>query len=196
MTLGGEPVVEIDIKASHLTILHGLLGLPFDPSDDPYAVEGLEPLAIGRTDLRRWAVKQWTVATLGHHRHHRKWLPTHIKAFREKINDAEPGAADKLKGLGQVYPISHVRGAMVAKHPVLKDWGNLGVSWADLMFVESEAIVSTMLGLMDHHQVPSLSVHDSLIVRSKDKDIASYCLTKKYEEMCGLMPVLETQRRP
>lgn len=34
--LDGEPVVETDISASHLCILHGLMGLPFDGVTDPY----------------------------------------------------------------------------------------------------------------------------------------------------------------
>jgi hypothetical protein len=41
MTIGGEPVGELDVTASYLTILHGLSRLPFDPSSDPYEVPGI-----------------------------------------------------------------------------------------------------------------------------------------------------------
>ncbi|MCW2349806.1 hypothetical protein [Sphingobium sp. B12D2B] len=47
--IDGEAVVEVDICASHLTILHGLLGLPFDPSQDPYALNGLP-----REEVKTW----------------------------------------------------------------------------------------------------------------------------------------------
>jgi hypothetical protein len=40
MTIDGHPVVELDLTASHLTILHALRGRAFDPSNDPYAIEG------------------------------------------------------------------------------------------------------------------------------------------------------------
>ncbi len=38
--LDGEQVIEVDISASHLCILHGLLGLQFDGTEDPYALHG------------------------------------------------------------------------------------------------------------------------------------------------------------
>src|SRR5262249_54644757 len=56
MTIDGEPVAEIDITASYLTILHARGGVPIDLSRDPYSVEGL-PRAI---------VKAWVTMTLGH----------------------------------------------------------------------------------------------------------------------------------
>jgi hypothetical protein len=188
MRIDGEPVVEIDIKASHLTILHGLLGLPFSPAaSDPYAVEGLEPLETPNTDLRRGVVKAWTVATLGHDKHHTRWPEKTIETFHKKT--------EKHLGIGQnlgsVYPIRQVQAAMEAKHPILKQWGSLGISWADLQFIESEAVMGAMLELMKSHNAPSLSVHDSLIVRSSDLEIAKDLLTRHYHERCGLRPELE-----
>ncbi len=184
MTIDGEPVVEIDIKASYLTILHGRLGKPFDPSRDPYEVDGLEPLVIEGKDLRRWVVKSWVVATLGHSSHHSRW-PDKIIADFEKLTNGAFGS------LGKAYPIRGVREAMEAKHPILKQWGSLGVSWADLMFAESDAVIRTMVELMDHHGAPSFSVHDSLIVRERDLEEAKGCLTRHYEVVCGLKPALE-----
>jgi hypothetical protein len=175
-------VVEIDIKASYLTVLHGLLRLPFDPSDDPYAVEGLKPLEVNDKDMRRWAVKAWTVATLGHHQHHVRWPDKVIEEFKETTG----------KVLRKVYPIKAVREAMEAKHPVLKDWGNLGLSWGDLMYIESMAVMDTMLELMEEYQAPSFSVHDSLLVREKDLNRAEECLKRKYKVVAGLEPALET----
>lgn len=47
--IDGEEVAEVDISAAHLTILHGLLGIPFDASADPYAFPGLD-----REEVKRW----------------------------------------------------------------------------------------------------------------------------------------------
>lgn len=54
--LDGQAVAEVDISAAHLTILHGLLGAPFDPTQDPYGLLGSD---------RREEVKLWTKKALG-----------------------------------------------------------------------------------------------------------------------------------
>jgi hypothetical protein len=188
MRIDGEPVVEIDIKASHLTILHGLLDLPFSPAaSDPYEVGELQPLKTPDTDLRRWVVKSWTVATLGHDKHHTRWPQKTIEDFHKKTRK-HLGTGQNL---GSVYPIRQVRAAMEAKHPILRQWGSLGISWADLQFIESEAVIGAMVEMMDNHNAPSLSVHDSLVVRLRDLEIAKDLLTRHYHERCGLRPELE-----
>ena len=64
------------------------------------------------------------------------------------------------------------------------------------MFTESEAVVGTMLEFMDQHQIPSLSVHDSLIVRKKDQALAEEVLKRRYEGACGIKPALEVTPGP
>src|SRR4029077_3184664 len=58
MTIHGEEVVEIDIRASYLTIYHAHYGAPLDPDPerDPYDLPGLGAEA-------RNVVKLWFVAT-------------------------------------------------------------------------------------------------------------------------------------
>lgn len=53
--IDGSEVTEVDIGASHLTVLHGLLGLSFDHARDPYGIEGTD----------REAVKEWLLWALG-----------------------------------------------------------------------------------------------------------------------------------
>ena len=57
MTINGDPVAEIDIRASYLTIFLSLHGIQL-PEDDPYELPGLGP-------EHRDAVKAWMVATFG-----------------------------------------------------------------------------------------------------------------------------------
>ncbi len=47
--LQGEKVGEVDLSASHLTVLYGLLGEAFDHTADPYAIPGQ-----ARTKVKRW----------------------------------------------------------------------------------------------------------------------------------------------
>jgi len=53
--IDGQEIAEVDISASHLTILHGLLDLPFDTSRDPYDLPGFD----------RNEVKNWLTTALG-----------------------------------------------------------------------------------------------------------------------------------
>jgi hypothetical protein len=57
MTINDEPVAEIDVRASYLTIFLALHGIQL-PEGDPYELPGLGP-------GHRNAVKQWMVATFG-----------------------------------------------------------------------------------------------------------------------------------
>ena len=55
---------------------------------------------------------------------------------------------------------------------MLADWSSGRVTWADLMFIESEIIIGTMLELMRSYSVPCFSIHDSILVKKKDQQIA------------------------
>jgi len=68
--------------------------------------------------------------------------------------------------------------------------GRTGLGWADLMFRESEVIIQTMLALVAAG-VPSLPVHDSIIVPASACTLASELLTTSFKEMTGLKPGIE-----
>jgi len=174
MTLNGEAVVEIDIRSSYLTILHGISGIPIDLSTDPYGVPGVP----------RKVVKGWLVATLGAEKPLRRWPSSQITAYREKTG----------RDLGRDHPISKVGSAMLQRFPALQMVGKPGLGWADLMFRESEVIIQTMLALVAAG-VPSLPVHDSIIVPASACTLASDLLTASFEGMTGLKPGIEINNR-
>ena len=47
-----------------------------------------------------------------------------------------------------------------------------GITWGDLMFKESCAIISAMESLRDSYNIPAYSMHDGLIVPLSARDIA------------------------
>jgi hypothetical protein len=59
------------------------------------------------------------------------------------------------------------------------------------MYLESEAVVSTMLRLRREHEIPSLSVHDSIIVPASKCEIAEAALTEEYLRVTKTKPQLE-----
>jgi hypothetical protein len=171
MTLNEEPVCEIDVKASYLTILHAKLGMPFDTSEDPYSRVGLD----------RSIVKAWTTASFGAGKPLRTW-PKDVTKDYFKEHGRKPAA---------VCRAAVIADKMLETFPAIAHMGEPGVSWADLMYAESQGIIGAMTTLMAL-RIPSLSVHDSIIVPVSDVKLASGILHDHYSHHVGAVPVLAT----
>lgn len=174
MLINGQPVVEIDINASHTRILHGLLGQRLDPSRDPYEMDGLP----------REVVKDFVTMTLGHTGFQRAWSP------RKKEEYAERGI-----DLQKAYPIAEVRQAVLDQLPLLKRWKTSPVRWADLQYVESNIIMDCMDVLAFDYDVPALPVHDSIIVPVEHQALAMEVLSICFHVHTGAMPMLKVKGR-
>jgi hypothetical protein len=168
MRINGELVKELDIRASFLTILYAQRCQSLDLSTDPYAIEGIP----------RTVVKQWVVMTLGHDKYHRSWP----KAFKDKFLDKEGVELQK------VYPIKMVREAILIKHPVIAKSQNHPTDIFGLMYLESESMVRAMLQLKRAYGIPSLTVHDSILVRECDGCAAARVLSRSFRCVCGAEP--------
>ena len=177
MTINGEPVAEIDIRASCLTLLHGLMGsasaagVAFDPKErDPYQAG----------NLSRAIVKAWIAMTIGHKSFHRRWPSPVI----EDLRDGDDGIGLKK------YPINAVQHTILSAIPILADWPKQTLSGFDLMYSESDAVIGTMIELMNEHGLPSLSVHDSLVVPIHRAQLAYSVLERQFREIAGIAPQL------
>jgi hypothetical protein len=165
LTIDGEPVAEVDVRASFITILYAMHKLDFD--GDPYVISGLG------SEGRR-AVKMFVAATIGNGAPIEKWSKKHAKDFLEDTG---------LK-LGKQWPLSLVAQAALKKHPLLRRLNEpingRKRDWSDLMWIESQAILKTMLDLKRNYKVPSYPVHDSLIVPKSKADRAVAQLNAHY----------------
>ncbi|UPK35264.1 hypothetical protein IVB18_46110 [Bradyrhizobium sp. 186] len=172
MTINGEPVAEIDLSGSYLTIFLSLHGLQLDLTEDPYLLPGLGL-------EHRGAVKQWFVGTFGNSKP--------IKRWPKDMLDGDPGLSE--------YRPAEITKAVFTKYPVLKSWGEplngRVYSWADLMWLESSVMFSAMLDLMHHHSTPSLSVHDSLIVPVSKAEVAEEALRSRFQSQQKVVPRLK-----
>lgn len=175
MTINGEPVAEIDIRASYLTIFLSLHGIQLDTKGDPYELEGLG-------EDERFAVKSWMVATFGNAKPIRRWPEEMLR---------------KSPDLKQ-HPVAAITKAALAKYPALDAWGRplkgRVHGWADLMWLESVVMVATMLDLKREYEVPSLSVHDSLIVPASKADTAAQRLARRFHGVTRVRPLLKTKK--
>src|SRR5262249_29124081 len=124
MTINGEAVCEIDIRASYLTIFHALYDDLFDPTNDPYDVAGL-----GRE--ARDVVKMWVTASFGNNAPITKWPKELVTKHREKTGET----------LGERYPASKVGERVMEAFPLLRRIGEVvggrERGWAELMYIES-----------------------------------------------------------
>ena len=173
MTINGKPVCEIDVRASYLTILHARHNVPFEVSEehDPYDIPGLS----------RFAVKSWVAIFFGSKKLPERWP----SATRDEYAEENDG-----RNLSRDVPIKKVGIKVAEKFPLLARWSDLPETWADLMWLESEAVIATMLELMEN-SVPSLPIHDSLLVPASEMKRASEVLSRHFREICGVSPVLK-----
>lgn len=191
MTIDGSPLCEIDVHASFLTIAHGLSHEPLSigPDQDLYVLEGLPPLALAGVSEEasrkalRTAVKLYAAQMWGAKKHPARWSKDAQKAFRKAA-----GLRAAKASMQHVVPIEAVRDALLDKYPLLRRWNTQPIGWATLMWIESSAVLDTMLMLIDDGAVPSLAVHDALLVPVDHCDKAVRMLQANYEARCGVVP--------
>jgi len=151
MHINGEPVIEIDVAASHLSIYMGEMGQRAPDGIDLYAINGFS----------RAAVKQYIASSFGLAKLINKW-PT--------AADAEVVAFD----------VVNVKEAVCGAIPCLVSLADSGLSWATLQFLEAEALIEAMESLHEQ-DIPAYGVHDSLIVPVTGRDAAHNALKKAWQ---------------
>jgi hypothetical protein len=186
MEINGVPVVEIDIGSSYLTIFYAWHDIQLDPTKDAY--RGI----LGHTELDRQVAKHWVNASFGNGSLLSKWTKEFVEDLKEKL------ARKDLTSQGfdpKLYPMKVIHEKVLKRHPLLEGLGEKirgrVRDWSDLMFTESEAIIRTMLILKREHGVPSLPVHDALIVPDLDQKLAQEVLSEQFRIETGAKPRLD-----
>ncbi len=175
LKIDGEPVAEVDITASHFTLICLVASMsdgrviPVDSNDDPYRIKGI-PRAV---------VKQWIVAYSAKLKPLTRWSTDSVGKLREKhINLAD-------------YPVKDVGKAIVSKYPFLEALSSANVTWGYLQRREADAIIMTMHRLSQEHDVPAYPVHDSLIVKRSDVSLVKRIMKESFESEIGFTPLLK-----
>lgn len=172
ITINGTAICELDIRASHVTILAGLGHIP--PFEgDPYELPHGPPRPV---------VKRWVNMTLSHGKRHARWPRSAVDDLKK--NDGVDLAA---------YPLKETADTILGRLPILKEDGSpsVAVGWGELQFLESEVILASMEALAFEYDVPALPVHDSLIVPEEARELAKRVLNKTFTGAFGITPVIE-----
>ena len=181
LRIDGEPCVELDVRASHLTIIHGLANVPLPAGGDPYAVvEGVP----------RQVVKAWVSLRIGQGRSPSHW-------GREIAEDLLRKHGIQL-GL---YDIKAISSAIRAAMPFLgRELPNfLGVTEQPklcshvLMGIEARALSRAMLALAGEG-ILGLPLHDALLVQEQHADQATKAIQASYQVEAGIIPLVRVKR--
>jgi hypothetical protein len=183
LRLDGEPVSEIDISASFLTIFYAAHGKRIEMNDAYSDI-------VGPDALDRAIVKYWVNASFGNRSLITRWSADLKKAFAKRYR--ENGWTIDI----EKYSVRSVREKTLAFHPLLAQWGtktapNIPWSYGHLMFSESRVIISSMLRLAREHNIPAAPVHDSLLVPRSKEVIAYQILDEQFTKIIGVVPKLK-----
>ena len=174
MLIDGDRTVEIDVRASYLTIFHAMHNITLDVQNDPYEFP----------KIHRDIVKLWMVIAFGAGKPPMRWSTKAAQYFRDNINPS--------KAIGDVYNLrTLVTPTITAKFPVLNKLNKGGIDCFDLMNRESNAMVASMLRLLRSHKIPSYSVHDCLIVKKQDQELAKRVFGEEYFKATNAVPWLK-----
>jgi hypothetical protein len=177
-----EPVCEIDIKASFLFLASRLMGHKRPLSTDPY-----KDIPFVQRDIELRGLAKILVSSL-------LSKPERPQQFPKSDLKDDNGNTIPLK---KYYKIPKREGVscyiddILKAYPFLKDLqGHAG----QLMFLESQLIVKTMLRLLDQPTpIVAYPVHDCLICKESDKEIVVKILREVFLDQLGAEPSLEVK---
>jgi hypothetical protein len=153
LTINGEAVAEVDVRASHLSIMHGLLGLQL-PDGDPYEFP----------EVPRSVAKAWITATLGKGTAVTKWAikaaKDHPKLLRHDPREVGAVICDR-------FPFLRRPAEAVAKAAGLDKLAHIGTPARllthRLMSIEAQALTGAMEYVKGSGAL-ALPTHDGLLV--------------------------------
>ncbi len=174
--INSEPVVELDIRASFLSIFLALTGSKVLPDGDPYSVGGLsrdvvkagitQSFATGKL-LRRWSDRSPAEA--------RRVSP---EAVRAAVVSAYPAFGQPLT---DILPMD-----LRARLPLDRHGWAVGQY---LTFREGE-VVASVAGHLAAQGTPSLPIHDGLIVPASAAKSTKDEMQKAFKVLIGVEPLV------
>ena len=176
--INGEATAEVDISASHLTILHGLMKVALPKGKDPYTIPGLD----------RDPVKRFVTTTMGSGKIPVRWPADAVTDYAEEFKESP--RQDYTGNLRKDYPFRTVRDRVLTHIPLLKEIASYPYGWAELQYAEANILIAAMKVLMEEG-IPSLPIHDSLIVPHSYKSEATKAISDSFYQSLGIEPLIK-----
>lgn len=183
MTISGESVCEIDLKASYLNICHGIFGGDDHLGEEPYCeIDFVKnaPDELRQKELRKLAklLVAAYVATGG----------TSSRFPKGRAKKGEKYVSIPMKfSLDKSIKYNDLMGQIFSKFPLLREIKSSGKC---IMFVESKIFVGAISSLADQG-IPAFPVHDSVLVRQQDKLATIAALQVSLKNHIGIVPDMD-----
>jgi hypothetical protein len=182
MTIAGEPVVEIDIKASFLSIASANFQTNSHLSADPYQMIDFVETSESDEALKR----------------NRKAAKLLINSYFFKPGEPQKfpkGEKDKTTGktmpFKQKYKLNKPVGNYMKQiHDAFPFLGKVKPDGMKLMYEESEIMIQAILTLLKQGVV-SYPVHDCLIVKATDQEAGIEAIQEAMTSRLGFTPALD-----
>lgn len=170
--INGWSTSELDITSCHTRMFCALMGQPIDPAVDPYRL----------TRFPRDVAKAYAAMLMGRKTTNGDW------ADKTKDNLIKKKKIDLNR-----YPIEEVKAAVFEAIPPLAGWDSSPYRWDGLQYIESSIILDTIDILAYEYDVPALPVHDSIIVPTKNIELAREVLSSCFQKHTGCLPMLKVK---
>ncbi|EYD76049.1 hypothetical protein Rumeso_02356 [Rubellimicrobium mesophilum DSM 19309] len=175
LRINGEAVVEVDLKASHPTIYHALLGVLLPEGADPY-------LLVPR--IPRSLVKRMVSVLLSN---------GHLRVKQWPQGLADEYRAETGRTLNRDFKLQETVNRIVEAIPALAQLPDSGITWGDLQRVEASILRATLTRLREAG-VPGLPIHDSILVPESQVDLAATVLREEFQKETKATPGLVLNR--
>jgi len=166
LRINGERVADLDYSGMFPRLAYLAAGAPMLPPDaDPYAIPGLEG--------------------------HRDGAKKALNALLSRTGPMRNLKGDLKAMLPAGMTAAKLTAAVNAHHPALEPlFGtDLGI---DLMYTESRILVAALLRLIREHDIPTLPMHDGIMVPQSSKDTAAAIMREEARRITGVdLPVAE-----
>lgn len=167
-TLDGQPIAQLDIKASYLCIRAGMASYQFEEESDPYQqVPWVDP-----NDPRTRGFAKQLISTLISSGGDKKRLPSKLKAEYSDIIKPRQSIADFKTPIHETFPflLQYVDGL-------------------EVMFRESEMIMGVLHKCVDSN-IPAWPLHDCVFVRQSDIEEATDTIKSEFSNHFGFRPTI------
>ena len=172
ITIDDEPTVELDYSALHIRMLYHMKGM--DYRDDPYS-------AIADTKEDRTKLKY--VMLIAINDKSEKSVPYSVQ---KKISE-DRKAGKEIDDISRHEVLEYIK-RFKEYHKDIAEYicSDKGI---ELQFKDS-TIMDNIMNKCVINKIPCLPVHDSIIVKKKDRDFAYNLMMEEYKNIMGYYPVI------
>ncbi|WP_203308829.1 hypothetical protein [Sphingomonas beigongshangi] len=121
------------------------------------------------------------------------WNANVRKKYRNRALKA--GLSGDELDISKICKAKTVKDALLKKYPFLHDWKECPYRWHVLQFEESSILLDALYRLTVVHDIPALPLHDAMIVKESDMELAKQEIRKYFHRRFSVYPEISFKKR-